>query len=421
MAVGRQDQGGGDRAVSTEASGARPDPEARRGGSAGLVQRVMAVRVVRVLLHYAADNGPLIAGGLTYQAIFAVFAGLWFGFSVAGFVLRGNVELQDAVFRTLNGFIPGLVAVDGGRGAIRASVLLDASSLTWAGAISLVGVLFTAVGFLGTLRTGVRIMFALPNLQSNPVVQKLKDTGLTLAFGAVVLFTAALSLLSNAALDLVLGLAGLQGASALEQAGASAITFLVLFVVDALLVVGALRILSGIPIPRRRLLVGGAIGGLGLATVETLGSALLGGATSNPVVQTFATVIGLLLYCNLVNQVVLIAASWVAVGMQDAGIDARSLSPEEKEQEQAERIEDARRTVADADREALEQRVRDARGLRRWRLVRELEREVRAEARRRQGVPTTSEFAAAQRSTDDADPDAEQVAEADREAPAGRP
>lgn len=71
-------------------------------------------------------------------------------------------------------------------------------------------------------------------------------------------------------------------------------------------------------------------------------------------------------------------------------------------------VRGARRLVATAGRQALEERVRAARGLRRRRLARELERE---EAGRRQGVPIASEFAAAQRATGDPYPDAEQVAE----------
>ena len=414
MALLSRDQGVRDDEVVVNASGAKPDPEQPKTGIAGLIDRVLALRPVRVFFHYLGDNGPLIASGMTYQAIFALFAGLWFAFSLAGFIVKGDPALQDTVFSAINRLIPRLIEYGDTAGAIPAKTLLNTSALSWSGAVALVGVLFTAVGFLGTLRTAIRIMFDLPNPVANPIVLKLKDLGLTLAFGAVVLLTAAISVVSNVALDFVFGLLGLGHATVLQQLVTTAVAFVVLVLIDTGILMGAFRILSGIAIPLRRLLVGAIIGGVGLALLQTVGTSLLGGASRNPILGAFATLVGVLLYFNFVCQVILIAASWVDVGMEDAGIDPRALSPDVQEQEQAEQLEDARRLVAKANQEALEERIRASSGLRRWRLVRELEREVRAEAKRRQEVPTVSEFKEAQEETDDPDPDAEQVERAVR-------
>ena len=48
-----------------------------------------------------------------------------------------------------------------------------------------------------------------------------------------------------------------------------------------------------------------------------LGNSLLGGASNNPLIASFAVFIGLLIWFNLVCQVVLAAAAWVAVGIKD--------------------------------------------------------------------------------------------------------
>lgn len=413
MALVRRDQGVRDDEVSTEASGAKPDPVEKKAGIAGLIQTVLAWRPVRVFLHYSNDNGPLIASGMTYQAIFALFAGLWFVFSVAGFVIKGNTDLQDRLFSTLNQFIPNLIKYSGNPGgAIDAMQILDSAALSWSGAISLVGVLLTAVGFLATLRTAIRIMFDLPSPTTNVVVLKLKDLGLAIAFGAVVLLTAVIGLVSNTLLDAVLSLLGLHDATMLQQVATTAVTFVVLAAIDSGLLMGAFRILSGIAIPLRRLIVGALIGGVALTVLQTAGTALLGGAKSNPVVGAFATLVGVLLYFNFVCQVILLSASWVDVGMEDAGIDPHSLSPEQAQRQHAEQIEDARRLVAEANQEALQQRVQEAGGLVRWKRSRDLQREVRAEAKRRESVPTVAEYTAAQKSTGDADPDARQIEKA---------
>jgi len=404
--------------VPVQASGARPDPQKHQTGIPGLIDRALGWKPVRVWFHYLTDNGPLIASGMTYQAIFAVFAGLWLTFSIAGFVLRGNPVLQTSLFGALDNVIPRLIAYTdtagvAHAGAIKAATLLDATGLSWSSIVSLVGLLFTAVGFVGTLRTAIRIMFALPGPTTNPVILILKNAGYTLAFGAVVLLTAIISLVSNTALGLVASLLGLGKASVAEQVATTAVSAVLLLVIDTALLAVAYRVLSGIPIPRKRLLVGALIGGVGLAFLQTLGTSLLGGASRNPLIGAFATLIGVLLYFNFVCQVTLVAASWIAVGMQDAGIDARSLNPDQRGLDEARRLEDARRRVADANRRELEERIRDAHGLARRRLERQLAAERRAEERRRAAVPTESQFTEAQDDTKDTTPDAGEVKEAE--------
>ncbi|WP_375401474.1 YihY/virulence factor BrkB family protein [uncultured Amnibacterium sp.] len=412
--MARADQGVRDERVTGEASGARATPTDPATGIAGLIQRVLAWKPVRVFMHYSSDNGPLLASGMSYQAFFALFAALFGAFSVAGFVIKGNAQLQAALTTQLNALIPNLI---GPTGVIKnLDSALDSTALGVTGLISLVGVLLTAVGFLGTLRTAIRIMFALPGPTTNPVVLKLKDLGLAIALGALVLLSAAVSVVTTTAITLVFDVLGLTGNRPLTSFAGTAIGFVVTAGIFTVILVAAFRILSGIPVPRGRLWAGAVIGGVGLAILQTLSGVLLQGAGRNPLISSFGVVIGLFLYFNFICQVVLLASSWIAVGMQDAGIDARSLTPEQRQVEQAEQLEDARRLVADANRTALEQRIRDARGLARWRQSRELQRMVRDEARRRSAVPTTQAFSAAQSATEDPDPDADQVAQA-RSAP----
>lgn len=405
-----EDQGVRDERATGEASGAQATPAEPPTGIAALIQRVLAWKPVRVFLHYSGDNGPLLASGMSYQAFFALFAALFFAFSVAGFVIKGSKELQGALTRQLNSLIPNLI---GPTGIIKdLDSVLNSTALGLTGIISLVGVLLTAVGFLATLRTAIRIMFALPGPTTNPVILKLKDLGLAVALGALVLLSAVISVVTTTGISLIFDLLGLNGNRSLTSFAGTAIGFVIAAGIFTVILAVAFRILSGIPVPRGRLAVGAVIGGVGLAVLQTLSGVLLKGAGHNPLISSFGVVIGLFLYFNFICQVVLLAASWIAVGMQDAGIDARSLTPEQREVEQAEQLEDARRLVADANRTALEQRIRASRGLTRWRSSRELQRMVRGEAQRRRTVPTTREFSEAQQATGDLDPDAGQVAAA---------
>ncbi|HEY4267785.1 MAG TPA: YhjD/YihY/BrkB family envelope integrity protein, partial [Galbitalea sp.] len=130
---------------------------------------------VRVFQNYSSVQGPLLASGLAFQAIFAVFAALWVGFSIAGLVIAGNHQLQQPVIDLLSNAVPGLIKTSDGNGAIDPKMLLNATVISWTAAVALVGVLVTALGWLASARTAIRIIFGLPQSTTNFVILKLKD------------------------------------------------------------------------------------------------------------------------------------------------------------------------------------------------------------------------------------------------------
>src|SRR4051812_42412137 len=113
---------------------------------AKVVAWVQRRKPVRVFLRYTAQRGPILASGLSYQAIFAVFAALWLAFSIAGAIIVGSPTLLDGLVRFLNENVPGLID-DGDGGAIDRTLLSQAGIFGWTGAIAAVGLLFTALGW----------------------------------------------------------------------------------------------------------------------------------------------------------------------------------------------------------------------------------------------------------------------------------
>jgi len=343
-----------------------------------------------VFQHYTADGGGLMAAGMSYNAVFAVFAALWLVFSVAGFVIAGDKGLQGTLEDGINSAVPGLIGENG----IDLDELLSAGTLSWTGAIALVGLLLTALGFLASMRDAVRRIFELPGDTTFFLLQKAKDLGLALGFGVLILISAALSVVSSATLQFIFDILSLDG-SIVAAVVIKAIGYVLVFAVDFVTVAAAFRILSAIRIPRKRLFAGAAIGAAGIGVLKAaFALGLIGGAGNNPLLAGFAVIIGLLIFFNFFCQVLLLSASWIEVGMADAGIDVRSLSPAELAVEEAKRLEDARRLVADANHKRAEEEYRRATGLAKWRLGRRLKREVRDEARRRKSVPTTTEIEA---------------------------
>jgi membrane protein len=387
------DQGVDEPKLPAQADGATGQPIERKSGIAGLIQTVLALRPVRVFQFFSGKNGGLLSSGLAYQAIFALFAGLWFVFSIAGFIIKGNPALQDTFFTAINGFVPHLVG-SGSEYAVQKKALLNTGVLGWSSVIALFSILFTAVGFLATLRSAIRQLFDLAAPKQNFAILKAKDLGLTVAFGLLVLLTTVISVGTAAASTFLLNLVGISSDSWFAKAVTTVIGFVITAALDIGILAAAIRVLSAIKVHRRRLFAGALIGGVGLAFLQTVGSGLLGAPSNNPLFKTFAVLFGLLVYFNVICELILLSASWIAVGMRDAHIDPRALSTEDQELEQARRLEEARRIVADADRRVLEDRVRAASGLRKRRLAHELESMVRDEAQRRKRVPTEAEYKA---------------------------
>lgn len=301
-----------------------------------VVAWVMALKPVRVFLDYGEHRGPLLAAGLSSQAIFAVFAAIWVTFSVFGIVLAGNPELQQALFALLATAVPGLIDTGEG-GAIKPSDLVNTSVLTWTGAVALGGLLFTALGWLSSARDAVRVLGDLPAPRTNFLLLRLKDLGLAIGFGILLVVSAALSVLSSQGLDGVLDWLGIRDSDATNIAG-RVVTILLMFVIDTIVLGAFYRVLAGVHIPLRYLVQGAFLGAFALGVLKVLGTALLGGATRNPLLAGFAVIIGLLIWFTLICQVILIAACWVFVSMKDAGVplDAK-LAAEREAEEEAER------------------------------------------------------------------------------------
>ncbi|MGV8896830.1 MAG: YihY/virulence factor BrkB family protein [Rhodoglobus sp.] len=289
-----------------------------------IVARVMKLKPARVYLQYGAHNGPLMAAGLSFQAIFAVFAAIWVGFAIAGFIIRSNQEFEDAFLGLLRTNLPGLIGGNGAGGAINPSELFSTGILSWTGAIAAVGLLGTALGWLASGRDAVRNIFGLPSAQTNFLILKVKDLGIAVGFGVALILSAVLTVFSTAALATVFSWVGIGAMSSFSEVAARVVGLLITLALDVFILGAFYRVVSGIKIPWRILANGTIIGAVALGVLKALGSTLLGGATKNPLLASFAVIIGLLIWFNLICQVILLAASWISVSAEDKGVSLAS-------------------------------------------------------------------------------------------------
>jgi len=265
-------------------------------------------RAARANARFGAQGGGVLTGGIAYAALFSVFAALTIGWTAFMAVLGGDDELRGQVVDAINDAVPGLLSTGSSDGLVDPDSLRLSSGLTVAGVVAFVVLLLSALSATAALRTGVRAMFDAEG-GGNMVLGKLRELGGLAGLALAILLSAVLTTATAAAVRWVLQALGWGGAGvALQVAGV-----LVAFVVDAAVFVLVVKVLAGQSPPWPDLRGGAVIAGVGIGVVRFLGTSVVAGsATRNPVLASFALVVTLLVWVNLISRIVLLAAAWTA-------------------------------------------------------------------------------------------------------------
>ncbi|GAA1770921.1 YihY/virulence factor BrkB family protein [Agromyces humatus] len=287
-------------------------------GVIALTERVtawaLARKPVRAMLCYLEHHGAMLADSITYRTLFSVFAGVFLGFAIAGLWLAGRPEAMRALIETLDAVIPGLV---GEEGLIHPDDLVQPLTLSIAGALALLGLVGAAIGAIGSLRIAFRTLGDLPDEQTFFVWVLARDLVLAIGFGALLAATAAVTFFGTAAVDTVFGWFGVSTRDPAYDGTLRVLSIVLIFAIDTVVVAAMFRILSGLRPSARSLWSGAVIGGIGLTGLQELSSLFVGGATANPLLASFGSLIALLLWFNLSAQVILIAAAYIVTGIDD--------------------------------------------------------------------------------------------------------
>lgn len=299
--------------MSEQTGGPARAPGGFRARIARIVEWVLSTKPARAFLRYQEQHGAMLADSVTYRTLFSVFAGAFLGFALAGIWLSGNPDAIDAIVATLGDLIPGLV----GEGAvIDPDDLVQPLTLSITGALALVGTVGAAIGAIGSLRIALRTLAGIRDDDTFFVWLLLRDLVIALAFGLLLVAGAAITVLGTGAIGTALGWLGVSAGWLLEG-GSQAVSIVVAFVIDTVVIAGLFRLLSGLR-PRARALWSGAmLGGLGLTVLQVLSGLFVGGARANPLLASVGSLIALLIWLNLSSQVVLIASAYIIEGVEE--------------------------------------------------------------------------------------------------------
>ncbi|MFJ6427541.1 MULTISPECIES: YihY/virulence factor BrkB family protein [Microbacterium] len=288
----------------------------------GLIARItgpviawaLARRPVRAALLYTERRGPMLADSVTYRALFSVFAGVLLGFSIAALWLAGNPVAWQAIIDSVQTAVPGLIGEDG---VIKTEDLRAPASLSIAGIISLVALVGSALGAIGSLRTAVRVLAGTVQDDILWIWVILRNLALALGIGVAFVASAFLTFAGQLGVTWIAGMLGLPEDSPLAAWTVRLVSLVVVFALDAVIIIGVFRLLSGVRPSPRSLWSGALLGALGLLALQELSGLFVGGATSNPLLASFASLLALLIWLNFSAQVMLFACAYIVTAEEE--------------------------------------------------------------------------------------------------------
>lgn len=293
------------------------------GRARTIARRTLTWFPIRVWRHFLRHNGFLLAAGVSYQALFAIFSVIYLVFAGAGLWLGAGAGAISRLTAVINRYIPNLISEEGLVSPEQVAVVADSSAGTLGvtGAIALVIVIWTAIGFVTFARRAVRDIFGLPFDTRSYVLLKARDLGAALVFGAALLLGAVVASIATWALGVLFALVGLDDLSALSNGLARIASLLVSFAINAAALAAMFRFLTGAALPWARVWPGSLLGGGAIVVLQVGAGLLLSYTPTNPLLATFAVLIGFLLWFRLNSIVILVAAAWIAVAAADRDLE----------------------------------------------------------------------------------------------------
>lgn len=286
-----------------------------------LKDRTLAAFPVHVWRNFTHSNGFLLSAGMSYYVLFAIFALLYVAFAGVGLWLGASPPAIQALVRLVNTYVPGLIAADESGLVSVTDVTQIAQSasgvLGVTGAIALGVAIWTAVGAVTFARRAVRDLFGLPFDTRSYWLLKARDFLAASVFGGALLCGAVLSWAGVWALGQVYHLLGWSTGSWLFNVSVRTVSIVVAFALDAVALAVLVRFLAGATLRWRYIWPGALLGGGGMVVLQLAAGLLVSRVPSNPLLASFAVVVGLLLWCRWLSIVVLMATSWIAVTAMD--------------------------------------------------------------------------------------------------------
>ncbi len=270
--------------------------------------------VIRAGARYDEVDGGRLAAAVTYYAFFAAFGLAVLGLAIVGVLVRGNHLILDAVSEFLRENLPTL----------QVDAVEQASGV--AGVVGLAALLFAGLSWVDALRTAVRALWRLEQHPGNFFFRRAVDLLVLIALGLLLGISIGIALgVSQGVRWLVVDAAAQNGGPG--QWLVSGVGFVLGLAVNITLGAAVLAALPRLRIPLRRLLPAALLIAVGVELLKTVGRLYIERTAENPAYQVVGGAVGLLLFLNLFNQLMLYAAALTATSGHGTVLDLSRRPP----------------------------------------------------------------------------------------------
>jgi membrane protein len=263
-------------------------------------------RALGAIGRYQQVHAARLAATISYYGFLALAPLVLLASSVLGYLLAGSPDRQLAVLSHISDYLPAQFA--------RELVTGATASRRSAGVLGLILLAIAGLGWVDSLRVGIRTIWNLPEYDVHPILRRVVDLFLLVGLGLAFFATIVVSVAGTAASGAVFRWLDLDGALARWV-----VRLFALLVALAANVVLFTFVLSRVPRHRvsgRRVLGGAVLAGLGFEVLKLVGTYYLAYATrySTGLGGTAVGLLGGLIWLNVASRLTLFSAAWATAG-----------------------------------------------------------------------------------------------------------
>jgi membrane protein len=263
---------------------------------------------VRAWTQLGQTNGSLLAGALTFFSFLALFPLVLLAVAIAGFVFASNPNLERELFDKIAEQAPGKFG-----DTIKEAITTAIDAKTGVGIVALAGVLLTGLGWVNNLRQATEQVWGHKPPKRSFLAAKIADLSVLVGLGLGLIISVGITAVGSALSGTILRATHLD-----TIPGASWLTLVIGIAVgvaaDLLIFAFLLVRLPKAEVPREVALRGTLLTAIGFEILKLFGTYYIAKVSTSPTVGAFGSIIGVLVWLNLVFRYLLYCTAWTATG-----------------------------------------------------------------------------------------------------------
>ena len=287
---------------------------------AALTRRLLGLRqswpwfdhALRAWERYRKNAGNYLAGGIAFFSFLALFPIVLLGVSVAGFVLHARPETLQNLYETIERNAPG-----GLGNIIETAIQTAINARATLGLVGLVGTLLTGLGWVSNLRLASSLVWGTGWVKRPFLKAKIADGIVLVGLGIALLVSLALTAAGTKLSSFVLthtGLKSLPGSQFFTP-----VVGIVVAIAADIVIFGFLLIrLPHATVPAGLAFRGALLAAIGFEILKIIGTYYLAIVGRSPAASAFGSILGVLIFFNLVFRFLLFCVAWIATAMEPA-------------------------------------------------------------------------------------------------------